>query len=170
HKEVFMDIPRFRRILLPLLAATCLLASTGSAQSSYTAQIRGTVTDKSGAVLPNAKITITNIGTNATVEAKTDSKGLYLLPALRPDKYVIRADAAGFRTQEKTGVVLQVDQQTTIDFVMSPATTSTTVEVTAAAPLLDTESASLGTDVTNEYVRDIPLYSRNAFGLVFLAG
>ena len=57
--------------------------------------------------------------------------------------------------------MLQVDQQTTIDFVLHPLGVITTVEVTEAAPLLDTESAAIGTDVTNEYVRDIPLYNRN---------
>ena len=66
--------------------------------------------------------------------------------------------------------MLQVDQQTTIDFTLHPLGVITTVEVTEAAPLLDTESAAIGTDVTNEYVRDIPLYGRNPFGLVFLAG
>ncbi|MBZ5549301.1 MAG: TonB-dependent receptor, partial [Acidobacteriia bacterium] len=66
--------------------------------------------------------------------------------------------------------MLQVDQQTTIDFTLHPLGVLTTVEVTVAAPLLDTESAGLGTNVTNEYVRDIPLYNRSLFGLVYLAG
>jgi hypothetical protein len=84
--------------------------------------------------------------------------------------YTIKADRAGFRPAEQKNVVLQVDQQTTIDFELHPLGVSTTVEVTQAAPLLDTESAAIGTDVTNEYVRDIPLYGRSMFGLVFLAG
>src|SRR2546428_377234 len=82
----------------------------------------------------------------------------------------IKADAAGFRPAAEKNVVLQVAQQTTIDFTLHPLGLITTVEVTTAAPLLDTENASLGTDVTNEYVRNIPLYGRSMFGLVFLAG
>jgi len=147
-----------------------LPCTSAHAQASYTAQIRGTVTDQSGALVQGAKVTITNVGTNISTTAKTDSRGLYLLTGLRPDRYSLRADAPGFRVQEKQNVVLQVDQQTTMDFTLAPAGVITTVEVTQAAPLLDTESAALGTDVTNEYVRDIPLYSRNMFGLVFLAG
>jgi hypothetical protein len=166
-----MSIAPVKCIFCSVLILACLLLPNSLfSQASYTAQIRGTVTDQSGAVIPNATVTITNVGTNISTVAKTDSKGLYLLPGLRPDAYIIKAEAAGFRSQEKKDIVLQVAQQTTIDFGLAPAGVITTVEVTTAPPLLDTESASLGTDITNEYVRDIPLYSRNMFGLVFLAG
>ena len=117
-----------------------------------------------------ATITITNDGTGISTTAHTDDNGLYILTGLRPAVYTIRAEAAGFRASEQKNVVLQVDQQTTIDFTLHPLGVITTVEVTEAAPLLDTESAAIGTDVTNEYVRDIPLYGRNPFALVFLAG
>jgi Carboxypeptidase regulatory-like domain len=166
-----MSISQLKRVFSPiLLAVALLLPNCLMAQASYTAQIRGTVTDQTGAIIQNATVTITNVATNISTVSKTDSNGLYLLPGLRPDTYVIKAEAAGFRAQEKKDIVLQVAQQTTINFGLSPGGVITTVEVTTAPPLLDTESASLGTDVTNEYVRDIPLYSRNVFGLVFLAG
>ena len=166
-----MSISQARPVFFAVaISVYLLLANSMIAQASYTAQIRGTVTDQTGALIPNATVTITNVGTNISTVAKTDSKGLYLLPGLRPDTYIIKAEAAGFRAQEKKDIVLQVSQQTTINFGLSAAGVITTVEVTTAPPLLDTESAALGTDVTNEYVRDIPLYSRNMFGLVFLAG
>ena len=166
-----MSISLVRRVFSSvLITVAVLLPNYLMAQASYTAQIRGTVTDQTGAIIQNATVTITNVGTNISTVAKTDSKGLYLLPGLRPDTYVIKAEAAGFRGQEKKDIVLQVAQQTTINFGLAPGGVITTVEVTTAPPLLDTESAALGTDVTNEYVRDIPLYSRNVFGLVFLAG
>jgi outer membrane receptor protein involved in Fe transport len=139
-------------------------------QASYTAQIRGVVTDQSGAVVPRATITITNDATGISLTARSDDHGQYILTGLRPAVYTIKAEGAGFRAVESRNVVLQVDQQTTINFELHPLGVITTVLVTEAAPLLDTESASLGTDVTNEYVRDIPLYSRSMFGLVFLAG
>ena len=67
--------------------------------------------------------------------------------------------------------MLQVDQQTSVDLTLAAAGTATSVVVVGdAVPLLDTESAQLGTDVTNQYVHDIPLYNRSIFGLVFLAG
>src|SRR5438552_7405635 len=151
--------------LVLFLLEVLLLSAPTWGQASYTAQIRGTVADQSGAVIRNATITITNVGTNISTTAKTDTKGLYLLPALRPDAYVLRAEAPGFRGQEKTNIVLQVDQQTTVDFTLAPAGVNMTVEVSQAAPLLDTASANVGTDVTNVYVRDIPLYNRSIFGL-----
>lgn len=152
------------------LAAQVFLATALCGQASYTAQIRGVVKDQSGALITHAAITITNDATGISATAHSDDHGLYILTGLRPAVYTIKADAAGFRLAEEKNVVLQVDQQTTIDFTLHPLGVITTVEVTTAAPLLDTESASLGTDVTNEYVRDIPLYSRSMFGLVFLAG
>jgi Carboxypeptidase regulatory-like domain/TonB dependent receptor len=139
-------------------------------QASYTAQIRGVVKDASGAMVPKANISITNDATGISTTAHTDDNGLYILTGLRPAVYTIRADAPGFRASEQKNVVLQVDQQTSIDFTLHPLGVITTVEVSEAAPLLDTESAAIGTNVTNQYVRDIPLYGRNPFGLVFLAG
>src|SRR5437660_7818124 len=150
--------------------STVWLAGPVWGQASYTAQIRGVVMDQTGAVVPKATITITNDATGISETSRSDDHGLYVLTGLRPAVYTIKADAAGFRPAEEKNVVLQVAQQTTIDFTLHPLGAITTVEVTTAAPLLDTESASLGTDVTNEYVRDIPLYSRSMFGLVFLAG
>src|SRR5258707_3477197 len=119
-------------------------------------------------MIAHATITITNDATGIAGTAHSDDNGLYILTGLRPAVYRIRTEAAGFGASEQKGVVLQVDQQTSIDFVMHPLGVITTVEVTTAAPLLDTESAAIGTDVTNEYVRDIPLYGRNPFQLVYL--
>lgn len=137
-------------------------------QASYQAQIRGNVSDATGAALPNATVTITDVGTNISQIAKTDRTGTYILRALRPSTYAVRAEAPGFAMVQQKGVVLAVDQETSLNFTLRPAATSTTVEVREAAPLLDTGSASLGTEVTNEYVKEIPLLNRNFFGLVFL--
>ncbi len=147
-----------------------LLCAPMWGQASYTAQIRGVIKDQSGALVPNATVTITNDATGISQTSHTDDHGLYILTGLRPAVYTIKADAPSFRSAEEKNVVLQVAQQTTIDFTLHPLGLITTVDVSTAAPLLDTENAALGTDVTNEYVRDIPLYSRNMFGLVFLAG
>src|SRR5215468_1987294 len=165
----------YRRLVASLLWCAVALTLAGAAipafgQASYTAQVRGVVKDQSGAMMPNATVTITNDATGISSTAHSDANGLYILTGLRPAVYTIKAERDGFRAAEQKNVVLQVDQQTTIDFELHPVGVSTTVEVTEAAPLLDTESAAIGTDVTNEYVRDIPLYNRSVFGLVFLAG
>jgi hypothetical protein len=150
-----------------------VLVSIGSApvlgQGAYEAQVRGTVTDSSGAVVVNALVTITNDATNISQAAHSDEHGQYFFVGLRPATYTIRTEFKGFRIQEKKNVVLQVDQQTTIDFVLHPLAISETMEVTETAPLLDTESATLGTDITGQYVHELPLMNRNFFGLTFLA-
>ena len=166
-----MPANRFPSFVSTLLLIILIYAAvTAYGQASYTAQVRGVVKDASGALITQGTITITNNATGIATTARTDTNGLYILTGLRPAAYTIRADAAGFRPAEQKNVVLQVDQQTTIDFTMHPLGVITTVEVSEAAPLLDTESAAIGTDITNEYVRDIPLYGRNPFQLVFLAG
>ena len=153
-----------------MLGIFLLLALDALGQASYTAQLRGSVADQSGAVMQNATVTITNDGTNISTTARTDDHGFYILTGLRPSTYTIRAEAAGFQSVENKNVVLAVDQQATLNFTLKPVSVITTVEVTEAPPLLDTDNAAIGTDVSNEYVRDIPLYNRSLYGLVFLAG
>src|SRR5579871_3382332 len=152
-----------------LLVASLLAVPGVLGQGAYQAQIRGVVTDQSGAVVANVTVTITNDGTNIAQTAKTDEHGQYFLQGLRPSSYTIKAQASGFQIDEKKNIVLQVDQQTSVDFVLRPVGVNETIEVTQAAPLLDTESATLGTEISNEYVHELPLANRNFFGLTFLA-
>jgi len=159
--------------ILTCILLVCFLGSFASravAQGSYRAQLRGIVSDASGAVVPRANVTITNSGTNISSTAHTDDKGEYYFTGLAPSTYSIRIEGAGFRRTERTGVVLAVDQETTLNFTLTPASINEKIEVTTAAPLLDTESPTLGTDVTNEYVKDLPLLNRSFFGLTFLSG
>jgi hypothetical protein len=146
------------------------LSSPLAAQSSYTAQLSGTVSDTSGGVIPGAKVILTDEGTGIGTPSVTDSRGIYVFTGVRPAAYTIRVEALNFKTQERKGLMLAVSQQATLDFTLSPREVTESVTVTEQAPLLDTGSASLGTNVTNEYVRDIPLVNRSFFSLVFLAG
>src|ERR1700756_790386 len=120
-------------------------ATAAFAQGAYLAQVRGTVTDQSGALVVKAKVTITNDATNIAETAETDEHGQYFFTGLRPATYTIRAQASGFRIIEKKDIVLQVDQQTSVDLVLHPLSVNETMEVSTTAPLLDTESATLGT-------------------------
>lgn len=147
-----------------------LAAATASGQTSYTAQVRGVITDQHGAVVQNATVTIVNDATSIARSAATDVNGMYILTGLRPASYTIRVQAASFQTAESKNVVLAVDQQATLNFTLKPAGVETAVEVRETPPLLDTENATIGSDITNEYVRSLPLYNRSYFPLVFLAG
>ncbi len=165
-----MRVRDARYLPLPLVLTICLLLlqQTLVGQASYLAQIRGVVADSTGAVLPNATVTITEVGTNVTQTATTGRSGEYILRALRPSTYVVTVAAAGFQTVERKGVVLAVDQEASLNFSLRPAGTSTQVQVTEAVPLLDAGSSALGTDITSEYLKEIPLLNRNFFGLVFM--
>jgi hypothetical protein len=154
------------RISIFLLA----LSTFAGAQGAYRAQLRGTVTDRSGAFIPNATVTIRDQGTNIASATKTDDKGLYYFTGLRPSTYSVKVEATGFRSEERTGVVLAVDQQTSLNLTLGVGSVATQVEVTATKPLLDTDDATLGTDITSEYVKELPLVNRNFFGMTFLSG
>jgi hypothetical protein len=153
-----------------LFLALFLIAPHSRAQSTYTAQLSGVVTDSSGGVIVGAKVILTDEATNVPTTAMTGKKGIYVLTGLRPARYTIRAEAQDFSPEDRKGVVLAVSQQATLDFTLSPQGVATRIIVTLQAPLLDTGNASLGTDITSEYVRDIPLVNRSMFSLVFLAG
>ncbi len=153
-----------------LFAANLLSPSPLAAQSSYTAQLSGVVSDSSGGVIPGAKVTLTDEGTGVTSTIDSDERGIFVFVGIRPSTYTIRVSAPGLNAQERKGLALAVSQEANINFTLTPGSTTETINVTDQAPLLDTGNASLGTDVTNEYVRDIPLINRSFFGLVFLAG
>jgi hypothetical protein len=139
------------------------------AQGNYRAQLRGVVSDATGAVVPNATVTIRNIGTNISSAAHTDDKGSYYFTGLLPTTYDVKAEATGFRSAERTGVVLAVDQESSLNFRLEVAGTLATMIVTTTQPLLDTDNATLGTDITSEYVKELPLLNRSFFGLMFLS-
>lgn len=156
-----------------LIAAICLvlllLQSALLGQASYTAQIRGVVTDQTGAVVPNARLTITNDATGISTSTTTDGNGQYVLNGLRPAVYTLKVESKDFQERVQKNIVLAVAQQATLDFVLKPHAFHETVTVTETAPLLDTTGASLGTEVTNEFVSRMPLADRDVTKLVYLS-
>jgi hypothetical protein len=157
-------------MLLALFLLSLCVSVPVVAQATYTSQLTGVVSDSSGAVIPGAKVTLTDEGTNIAANSITNGSGIYLFTGVRPGAYTIRVESLGLAPQERKSLTLAVSQSATLNFTMRPSTATEVVDVTVQAPLLDTGNASLGTDVTNEYVRDIPLSNRSMFGLVFLAG
>lgn len=151
--------------LLAFFAATMLFAQAG-----YEAQIRGTVTDPAGGVVPGATVTLTNTATNIAVTARSSGQGLYTFNGLRPATYSLAIEAPGFARFESKGIVLAVSQEAVIDVKLQVGALASSISVTESAPLLDTGSATVGTTVTGSTTRDIPLYGRSYFGLVFLSG
>ncbi len=141
-----------------------------SGQSTNEAVLTGTISDSTGAVIVGAQVTLTDVGTNIVRKAVTDEKGAYDFRALPPAVYKMLVDAPGFGSVEQDNISLTVNQQARLNTTLRPASASTTLTVSAIPVLLDSEDATLGTDVSSKYLVQIPLMNRDSFGLTFLAG
>jgi hypothetical protein len=102
------------------------------------------VTDATGAVVPNAKVVITQIETGLQTSLVTNPAGFYSAPALRPGTYSVSVAAAGFRAETRAGIELRVQERLSIDFRLEVGATASEITITAAAPLLESETSSLG--------------------------
>src|ERR1035438_3132709 len=131
-------------------------------------RIVGTVTDPNKAVVPNAKVVITNTGTNQAQNLTTNSAGEFVLTPAEPGIYNVAITASGFGTSEVKGVQVLVAQSARVDVELKIGDIATRVEVTAAVPLLNTESGTLGQEITNKEIVDLPLNSRSFYQLASL--
>lgn len=135
---------------------------------SYTASIRGTVTDATGAAVPGAKVTITEAERNIPRTTVTDEAGRYVVTALPPGKYTLTVEASGFKRYVQSDFPLAVQQQATIDVQLQVGEVTTAVEVTGTAPLLNTTIAALGQVVENKYILTLPNLGRDSLVLAYL--
>ncbi|WP_446742849.1 TonB-dependent receptor domain-containing protein [Silvibacterium acidisoli] len=150
-------LSRFAKSLI-VFASICFSCSIWS--QSVDTGFAGTATDSSGAVLPNATITISSAANGFSRTVSTGSQGEYELRYLKPGSYDIRVSAPGFGTQAENGVVLQIGQLDKLDFKLSAASTQQVVEVQATQPLLQSENASLGAVIGPERTQNLPLNGR----------
>ncbi len=145
-------------------AMAVLLALAGSASlAAQTAQgrILGTVTDISGAVVVDAKVTITNTATGLVRLLQTNHAGEYVAAALDPGMYTVAAEAAGFRKVASTPVLLEVSREVRVDLKLSPGAASETMEVTAEGTLADTSDSTLNGVLSNKAINEMPLQGRD---------
>jgi Carboxypeptidase regulatory-like domain/TonB dependent receptor len=150
---------------LMLLIATS--ACLGFAQSP-TGTIRGTVSDRSGAVISGATITITNVQTNETRTAESDNEGRYTLNFVQPAVYIVTATASKFETAKQENVVVEVSVGRSVDFTLGVAQLSQNVEVTSTTPPLETNTSTVDTVVNAQQITDLPLNGRNPTSLEVL--
>lgn len=144
------------------------LAAAGVWAQAITGTILGSVTDASGAVLPGVTITAINTGTNQARTTITNESGVFSLPSLQIGTYRVEAELTGFKKEIRSGVTLQVDQRARIDFVMQVGQVSETLEVTAEAPLVQTDDSSVGAVIDSRKVVELPLNGRQFESLVQL--
>lgn len=135
-----------------------------------TASMEGIVLDPAGAAVPGAKLAAVDTSTGLEARTVTAADGRYSFPSLPPGgPYTITIEAPGFATEQRAGITLQVNQDLRLDFTLKIGTASETVQVTGAAPLVESTTASMGQVVTSQSIVDLPLNQRNTYSLVFLA-
>jgi outer membrane receptor protein involved in Fe transport len=171
-----------RSIKLPLEAALSalskaqsillfvVLAATLAGAQVETGTIVGVVQDANGAVIPNATVTLKQIATGQERQTHTDDRGAFNAQFMALGTYSVTAEATGFKTKVITGITLQVDQTANLAVSLDVGSVSQSVEVTGAAPLVDTTTSSLGQVIDNHEVLSMPLNGRNPFALGLLVG
>ncbi len=152
-------------IALLFLAATLLLHQEAAAQINY-ATVHGTVTDSSGAVVPNATITITDTSTGIATTVKSNGAGYYIAPQLHiGGPYTVSIVASGFEQFESSGLTLNLNDNRDIDAKLAIGASAQTVQVNAAALAVETSDTQLKQVVTAQEIEQLPLLGRDAAGL-----
>jgi hypothetical protein len=149
------------------LLISCLLVSYARAQSTN-GLITGVITDSTGAVMAGAQVAATNQGTGVSRSVDSNGGGSYILPQLPPGVYKLTVTRQGFSTMTRDDIQLQVNQSITLDFQLSVGSTASTVEVTGAAPQLNTTSSTLSDVISHDETVDLPLNGREFTQLTLL--
>ncbi len=149
----------------------CLLLFVSAAALAQVEQatITGTVTDQSGAVVPQAQVTITNLQTGVASQTRTNEEGHYRLPYLHPGQYEVTVEKEGFNKARVSGVNLTVGLTATVNVTLKPGALQQEVTVTAVAVQLEQQSSSLANVVGSRQIIELPLLGRNPYSLVLLA-
>ena len=159
----------FPRSAQTFIAGLVLVAATGLAHGQLaTADILGTVTDPTGAVIPQAKVTVTNVGTQEARTALTDASGNYDFSLLPVGTYKVVVDLTGFKSSTVNQIAVEAGDRAREDVKLETGTVGETVTVEAQTPLLQADNATVSSTVTAKAVQDLPLNGRNFVQLVQL--
>jgi hypothetical protein len=152
------------------MLAMAAVASTQIYAQEFRGTVLGRVTDSSGAVVPNAKVTLTNEETNVSTAAMSNAEGNYIVPFVLPGRYTVTVELSGFRTFVRKGITVAVNDRVPIDVTLDIGATTEAVTVTADAPLIEQANADMGQVVQRNYIEKLAMSGRNAMNLADLAG
>ena len=155
-----------KALLLPL--AVAFSAISAALPQTSTGTILGTVTDQSGGVLPGAKITVHNQGTNVARTVTTTNLGAYRFSLLPPGVYAVTAETPEFGKYERSGIDLQVNEWARVDVRLQVGDPTFSVQVVGDAPMVEADSATLGSVVDQHKVVELPLNGRDFYQLTYL--
>lgn len=160
-----------QRSLFFLLALFSLLVVSAAAVSAQvtTVTIHGTISDATGAVIPNAQVTAVNVETNFSRSVITDSSGQYAVQFLPIGPYRLEVTATGFKKFVQSGIVLEINRNARVDPTLETGAVTETVLVTSDAPLVETNNATLGQTTNNEEITRLPLVNRDVYTLLELS-
>ena len=148
------------------LAVALLLSLAPAMAQTQTATVRGVVSDRSGAVIPGATVTLTNVDQDRPWSVTTNAVGEYVFVQIPPGNYALSAEARGFKKYHQGGLILQVAQIAELNLALELGAVTETVEVTGQALLLETASSTLGEVVNSRIAEALPLNGRNVLQLV----
>ncbi len=166
--------PAMRRLTvkLQILSLTLLLmvACTAHAQLAGSGNIQGTIADATGAVLPNAAVTLTETATQGKHVAQTDASGVYVFPNVPVGTYSVSVTAPGFQTYTRTGIVLEVGSSIAVNVNMTVGSVDKKIEVKAEGLALQTEDPTFKQTIDEQDITEMPLNGRQMTGLITLSG
>ena len=160
---------RVRTFLATVLLVLAISVVPSFGQVSYYGAIRGIIHDPSGAVVPNAKITATDERQNTSRTTTTSAGGEYAFAEVTPSTYTITVEATGFKKLERKGVIVDTQAQIGLDLALEVGAVTQAVEVTAAAPMIETANASVGQAINEQKIEELPNVGRNALIMAKLA-
>ncbi|MGH9344667.1 MAG: carboxypeptidase-like regulatory domain-containing protein, partial [Terriglobia bacterium] len=155
---------------MALVLVSALLIAGWAWGQTVAGSITGRVEDSSGGVIPNAKVTLTQVATGQTRAVTTNARGEFVAPLMPIGAYEVAARYQGFKTELRSGIILHVDETVSLRMILQPGSTRQSVQVVSAAPLLETRTYSLGQVILNNQVLNMPLNGRNIFQLGLLTG
>ena len=150
------------------IAVVVFLSAIPAFGQFATAEFNGSVVDESGGALPGVTLTVTAETTGLVRTVISNDVGRFVIPAMQPGRYAVRAELSGFQTQTRTGVAVGVGQAVTINFKLPVGTLQDQITVTGESPLVEVTQTVIGTNVTLQDIESLPMQGREQMALLAL--